>query len=97
MISAKFLWGNVPIGGKLQLEAKRSNCEISESALYIESVRMPLNLNVYDTEREKALLRIIYIVNFESIQFLSIGASLYEMFCVGLIDNNWLNISRIYS
>ena len=28
MISAKFLWGNVLLGGKLQIGAKNSNFEI---------------------------------------------------------------------
>ena len=44
MISAKFLWGNVLNGAKLQLEAKMSNFEIFESALYMKSVStgMPL-------------------------------------------------------
>ena len=44
MISAKFLWGNVFIGGKLQIDAKNSNFEIFESALYLKSVSMPLIL-----------------------------------------------------
>ena len=43
MISAKFLWGNVLLGGKLQIGAKNSNFEIFESALYMKSVSMPLN------------------------------------------------------
>ena len=38
MISAKFLWGNVLLGGKLQIGAKNSNFEIFESALYMKSV-----------------------------------------------------------
>ena len=42
MISAKFLWGNVLLGGKLQIGAKNSNFEIFESALYMKSVSMPL-------------------------------------------------------
>ena len=42
MISAKFLWGNVLFGGKLQIGAKNSNFEIFESALYMKSVSMPL-------------------------------------------------------
>ena len=42
MISAKFLWGNVLLGGKLQIGAKKSNFEIFESALYMKSVSMPL-------------------------------------------------------
>ena len=45
MISAKFLWGNVLLGGKLQIGAKNSNFEIFESALYMKSVSMPLILN----------------------------------------------------
>ena len=43
-IFAKFLWGNVLFGGKLQLGAKKSNFEMLESALNIKSVSMPLNL-----------------------------------------------------
>ena len=43
MISAKFLWGNVLLGGKLQIGAKNSNFEIFESALYMKSVSMPLS------------------------------------------------------
>ena len=42
MTSAKFLWGNVLLGGKLQIGAKNSNFEIFESALYMKSVSMPL-------------------------------------------------------
>ena len=42
MISAKFLWGNVFLGGNLQIEAKNSNFEIFENALYMKSVSMPL-------------------------------------------------------
>ena len=42
MISAKFLWGNVLLGGKLQIGAKNSNFETFESALYMKSVSMPL-------------------------------------------------------
>ena len=45
MISAKFLWGNVLLGGKLQIGAKNSNFEIFESALYMKSVSMPLMKN----------------------------------------------------
>ena len=44
MISAKFLWGNALLGGKLQIGAKNSNFEIFESALYMKSGSMPLNL-----------------------------------------------------
>ena len=32
MISAQFLWGNVFLGGKQQMDAKNSNFEIFESA-----------------------------------------------------------------
>ena len=42
MISAKFLWGYVFFEGKLQIDAKNSNFEIFESALYLKSVSMPL-------------------------------------------------------
>ena len=47
MISAKFLWGNVLLGGKLQIGAKNSNFEIFESALYMKSVSMPLKYDVH--------------------------------------------------
>ena len=51
MISAKFLWGNVVLGGKLQIGAKNSNFEIFESALYMKSVSMPLNKHLeFDTK-----------------------------------------------
>ena len=42
MISAKFLWGNVFFGRKLKKDAKNSNFDIFESALYLKSVSMPL-------------------------------------------------------
>ena len=42
MISAKFLWGNVLLREKLQMDAKISNFEFFESALYKKSVSMPL-------------------------------------------------------
>ena len=42
MISAKFLWGNVLLGGKLQISAKNSNFQIFENAHYMKSVSMPL-------------------------------------------------------
>ena len=44
MIAANFLWGNVFLGRKLQMDEKNSNCKILESALYIKSVSMPLSL-----------------------------------------------------
>ena len=47
MISAKFLCGNVLLGGKLQIGAKNSNFEIFESALYMKSVSMPLRFLNY--------------------------------------------------
>ena len=43
MISAKFLWGNVFTGGKLQIDATNSKFEIFESAFYMKSVIMPLS------------------------------------------------------
>ena len=46
MISAKFVWGSVLLGGKLQIGAKNSNFEIFESALYMKSVSMPLTLEI---------------------------------------------------
>ena len=42
MSSAKFLLGNVVFGEKLQIDAKISNFDIFESALYMKSVSMPL-------------------------------------------------------
>ena len=42
MISAYFLWGNVLLGGDLQIDAKNTNFEISERALYMKSRSMPL-------------------------------------------------------
>ena len=42
MISAKFVWGNVLLGGKLQINAKKSNFKNFESALYTKSVSVPL-------------------------------------------------------
>ena len=42
MISAKFLWGNVLLGGKQQIDTKNSNFEFFESPLYMISVSMPL-------------------------------------------------------
>ena len=44
MISAKFLWGNVIFGRRLQIDAKNSNIEFFESALYMKSVSMPLSI-----------------------------------------------------
>ena len=49
MISDKFLWGNVFFGGKLQIDAKNSNFEFFESALYLKSVSMPLMRKVSKT------------------------------------------------
>ena len=43
MISAKFLWGNVILGGK---GAKNSNFEIFKSTLYMKSVSMPLSAQI---------------------------------------------------
>ena len=47
MISTKFLWGNVLLGGKQQIDAKNSNFEIFDNALYMKSVNMPLNVLKY--------------------------------------------------
>ena len=44
MVSAKFLWGNVLLGGKQQVDAKNSNFEIFDSALYMISVSMAFNM-----------------------------------------------------
>ena len=46
MISAKFLWENVLLGGKLQIGAKNLNFEMFESALYMKLVSMPLTISV---------------------------------------------------
>ena len=45
MISAKFLLGNVLLGGELQIDKKNSNFEIVESVLYIKSGSMPVSLD----------------------------------------------------
>ena len=58
MISAKFLWGNVLLGGKLQIGAKNSNFEIFESALYMKSVSMPLITCVIVQSNPRRLLQI---------------------------------------
>ena len=50
MISAKLLWGNVLLGGKLQIGAKNSNFEIFETALYMKSVSMPLKIIIIKTK-----------------------------------------------
>ena len=42
MISAQFLWGNVFLREELQTDAKKSNFEIFESAIYLKSGSMPL-------------------------------------------------------
>ena len=47
MISTKFLRGNVLLAGKFQIEAKDSNFEIFESALYMKSVSIPLSAKIY--------------------------------------------------
>ena len=44
MISAKFLEGNVLLGGNLQIDAKNSNFDNFERALYMKSVSMSLNI-----------------------------------------------------
>ena len=45
MVFAKFLWGNVLLGGKLEIDVKNSNFDIFNSALYMKSVSMPLRTN----------------------------------------------------
>ena len=44
MLPAKFLWGSVLLRGELQKNAKKSNFENFQSALYSTSVSMPLNM-----------------------------------------------------
>ena len=39
-----FFLGNVLLGGELQIDVKNSNLEIFESALYMKSGNMPLNI-----------------------------------------------------
>ena len=41
---AKFLWGNVLLGGKQQIDAKKSNFWHFESTVYMKSMSMPLIL-----------------------------------------------------
>ena len=55
MISVKFLWGNVLLGGKLQIGAKNSNFEIFESALYMKSVSMPLRAFTFTCSLEECV------------------------------------------
>ena len=50
MISAKCLWGNVFLGGKLQMDAKNSNSDNFESALYMKSVSMPLTFPSFEKD-----------------------------------------------
>ena len=82
MISAKFLWGNVFFGGKLQIDAKNSNFEIFESVLYLKSVSMPLRfIHVHDSLRPSTYVmdhndfknnrKVFYLLSFESIEFIS--------------------------
>ena len=44
LISAKFLWGNVLLGGELQIDTTNSNVETFESTFYMKSGSMPLSL-----------------------------------------------------
>ena len=44
MISAKFLWWNELLGEELQIDAKNSNFEFYESALYMKSESIPLTI-----------------------------------------------------
>ena len=66
MISAKFLWGNVLMRGKLQMDANISNFDIFESALYLRSVSMPLMTQVSNsqsqTQKEYQALRVFTII-----------------------------------
>ena len=63
MVSAKFPWGNVLFGGKLQIGAKNSNFEIFESSLYMKSVSMPLKLSL----RSRNFTNYFYYVGFSEI------------------------------
>ena len=48
MISAKFLWWNVVLGGKQQIDAKKkSNFEIFGSLRYMKSVSLPLRKRMF--------------------------------------------------
>ena len=51
LISAKFLWGNVLLEGKLQIYAKNSHFEILKSALYMKSVRICDESVVFQQEK----------------------------------------------
>ena len=62
MIYAKFLWGNVLLGGTLQIGAKNSNFEIFESALYMKSVSMPLSQETSQTVPHYQVLRVPLII-----------------------------------
>ena len=81
MISAKFLWGNVLLGGKLQIGAKNSNFDIFESALCMKSVSMPLIklikiciqiLEVFKTKKDDFIYNRYYLSTIYFLQFGSI-------------------------
>ena len=57
MISAKFLWGNVLLGGKLQIGAKNSNFEIFESALLYEISEYAFNFHQYLIDKQSMVIK----------------------------------------
>ena len=63
MISAKFLWGNVFFGGKLQIDAKNSNYEIFENALYMKSVSKNSNMSPFSQNYRLRLFSLTPIEN----------------------------------
>ena len=63
MISAKFLWGNVLLEEKQQIDAKNFNLKFFESAFHMKSVSMPLivRLGQREVSRYYGLKFIIFL------------------------------------
>ena len=89
MISAKFLWGNDLLGGKLQIGAKNSNFEIFESALYMKSVSMPLKKK---KKKTVASVTAIKVTNFSQLEVL--GGHSIVWLCTHInirLERGWVN------
>ena len=63
MIFAEFLWRNVLLREKLQINAKNSNYEILRMPFYMKSVNMPLTINYYfvNEKGQKEYLCVIFL------------------------------------
>ena len=68
MSSAKFLWGNVLLGGELQMDVKNSNLRIYDSAIYMKYGNMPLILNFTATLTNLVFIKLLSILPFEIFQ-----------------------------